>query len=27
MKERLRQLFAVSGCNRTEFYYVIFTEK
>ena len=26
-EERLRQLFAVYGCNRTEFSYVIFTEQ
>ena len=25
-EERLRQLFAVYGCNGTEFSYVIFTE-
>jgi len=26
-EERLRQLFAVYGCNGTEFSYVIFTEQ
>jgi len=26
-EERLRQLFAVYGCNRTEFSYVMFTEQ
>jgi len=26
-KERLRQLFAIYGCNGTEFSYVIFTEQ
>jgi len=27
MEERLWQLFAIYGCNRTEFSYVIFTEQ